>query len=84
MFSEQVSFSDTDTCGAFSATRSSACPDFFNNAVTLLCTAVFAVLILLLGTVLCRISASIGIAVSIVVLGFLHFLLIAGLQLNNR
>lgn len=84
MFSEQVSFSNTDMCGAFSATRSSVCPDSFNNAVTLLCTAVFAVLILLLGAVLCRISDSIGIAVSIVVLGFLHFLLITRLQFNKR
>ena len=84
MFSEQVTFANTGMCGAFSATRSSVCPDSFNNAVTLLCTAVFAVLILLLGAVLYRISASIGIAVSIVVLGFLHFLLIKELQLNNR
>lgn len=84
MFSEQVCFSNTGMCGAFTATRSSACPDFSDNAVTLLCTALFAVLILLLGTILCCISASVGIAVSIVVLGFLHFLLITGLQFNNR
>lgn len=84
MFSEREMFSNYCMSGTPGVARSFACPKSFTSSVFLLCTALFAVLILFLGVIIVQMSVAFSIALLGVIILFVHILLNIKYRLSIR